>query len=151
MTQTTQRMASANAMQRFGASLAKNCHNGEKIFLQGELGVGKTTLVQGFLKQMGYQGIVNSPTYTLVETYRLHGIQLFHFDLYRIEDAQELEDIGIRDYFINGAICLVEWPEKGATLLIPPDIHVCITHCDIQREVEITANTPLGKQLIAAL
>lgn len=138
----------APAMEALGRRLASVCPPGSKLFLQGELGAGKTTLIRGFLNGLGHQGIVKSPTYTLVEPYQLDGLEVFHFDLYRINDPQELETLGIRDYFSGEAICLVEWPEKGAPFLGSPDIHIHIQYHAEQRNVLLDAKTPAGKKII---
>jgi len=140
----------APAMEALGRKLAGVCPSGSKLFLQGELGAGKTTLTRGFLNGLGYQGIVKSPTYTLVEPYQLDDLEIFHFDLYRISDPEELESIGIRDYFTGGGICLVEWPEKGAGHLGEPDVHIHIHYQDDQRNVLLEANTPSGEEIIRA-
>jgi len=140
----------APAMEALGQKLASLCHPGCKLFLQGELGAGKTTLVRGFLRGLGYQGIVKSPTYTLIEPYQLNDLEIFHFDLYRINDPQELESIGIRDYFSGSGICLLEWPEKGASLLGSPDVFIQIQYQDDQRKVSLEAKTSAGKDIISA-
>lgn len=110
------------AMLAFGQSLSKSCDCGIVIYLNGELGAGKTTLVRGFLRGFGFEGIVKSPTYTLVEPYQFSSQSIFHFDLYRLQDPQELLDIGIQDYFQQNAICLIEWPEQGRPFLTEADI-----------------------------
>ncbi len=118
--------------------------------MQGELGAGKTTLIRGFLNGLGYQGIVKSPTYTLVESYQLNDLEIFHFDLYRLNDPEELAAIGIRDYFSGDGIYLVEWPEKGAAFIGTPDVLLQIQYQDDQRKVLLEAKTSLGKEIIRA-
>src|SRR5690606_367478 len=100
-----------------GAELALASHPGEIIFLQGPLGAGKTTLVRGFFRALGYQGTIKSPTYTLVESYLINNQPYFHFDLYRLAHPHELFDIGFEDYLQINSICLIEWPEKAKEIL----------------------------------
>lgn len=126
------------AMLEFGSKLAKTCiPNAAIIYLKGNLGAGKTTLVRGFLRGCGYVGTVKSPTYTLVEAYDFKEFKVFHFDLYRLNDPQELEYIGIQEYFAPNNICLIEWPERGEPILPAPDLICEINIKDESRELQL--------------
>ncbi len=126
-----------DAMAAFAADLAKSCHAPCLIFLEGELGAGKTTLVRGFLRALGYRGPVKSPTYAMVETYELPQ-KIIHFDLYRLTDPMELEEMGLRDYFTEAAIIFVEWPERAGGILPNPDLRCYIEILPEGRKVEIS-------------
>lgn len=137
------------AMLDFGRRLAGLCPPGTVIFLHGELGAGKTTLVRGFLRGLGHAGAVRSPTYTLVEHYAPHHHLVYHFDLYRLGDAVELEFMGIRDYFGGPAICLIEWAQKGGRFLPAPDMDIHIYYEDAgRRRLHLVAGTAAGRRLL---
>lgn len=138
-------------METLGARMARDCRPGFSVFLSGELGAGKTTLTRGFLRALGYFGSVKSPTYTLVEPYELDSAIVYHFDLYRLSDPEELEFVGIRDYFGNKALCIVEWSERAANRLPVPDLRTVISYSEPGRRVKLIAATPAGARVIAGL
>lgn len=140
----------AAGMQTLGKSLAQCIQPGQVIYLSGELGAGKTTLVQGFLEALGYKKIVHSPTYTLVETYQLSNQTIHHFDFYRIHQMEELELIGIRDYFTKDAVCLIEWPERAKSILPEATLHCTmqLPHDLIGRFLEFSACSSDGIKII---
>ena len=132
-----------HAMQHIASELATHLKPGYLVTFDGPLGAGKTTLIQGILKAFGYQERVTSPTFALVHEYNgLHYqdklFQIAHFDLYRLESSQELDDLGFRDYLEPGTLCLLEWPTKAAEYLPSIDIHVDIAHCDTGRSIQAT-------------
>ncbi|VAW67445.1 tRNA threonylcarbamoyladenosine biosynthesis protein TsaE [hydrothermal vent metagenome] len=138
------------------AVIASHTPPGSIIFLQGDLGAGKTTLARGFLQALGHRGNVKSPTYTLVEPYLINQQQVYHFDLYRLGSPDELEYAGGRDYFDNESISLIEWPEKAAGYLPVADISCCLSYQKqsgaqgvIQgRQCVISSKTQKGQHII---
>ena len=139
------------ATEDLGARLALLLRDGLVIYLTGDLGAGKTTLVRGLLRQLGHDGPVKSPTYTLLEEYRLTGRSLYHFDLYRLHDPEELELIGIRDYADGRAIFLIEWPERGQGWLPQPDLVVRLEQGVQGRTASLQGTSAAGGMLLAAL
>ncbi|MDQ2993863.1 MAG: tRNA (adenosine(37)-N6)-threonylcarbamoyltransferase complex ATPase subunit type 1 TsaE [Pseudomonadota bacterium] len=135
------RIESEAAMHEFSAKLAAQVKAPCIIYLQGELGAGKTTLTRGFLRALGYDGPVKSPTFTLIETYEVNDKKIFHVDLYRLTDPDELEFIGLSDYFTNDTIGLIEWPERGADFLPAPDLICRITIEDDHRIIQIISRS----------
>jgi len=143
-------LADEAATLALGAELADVCSGGAILYLEGELGAGKTTLCRGLLTALGHRGAVKSPTYTLVETYVLPATQVHHFDLYRLADAEELEYMGIRDYFSDSTLVLVEWPQRGHGLLPPADIVVDFQAVNTGRQVSLSARSARGEHLLRA-
>lgn len=157
-------IADEAAMLALGASIARALQSkGGVIYLHGNLGAGKTTLSRGLLQALGVTGKVKSPTYTLVEPYELGPLTAYHFDLYRLADAEELEYMGIRDYVatdslktVNQAkatesLMIIEWPERGAGSLPAADLDIHIHYLDAQRRVILKANTARGNEILQCL
>lgn len=144
-------LADESAQVAFGQRLGQACNGEGLIFLQGTLGMGKTTLTRGILQAYGHKGAVKSPTYTLVEPYQLDTAQIYHFDLYRLADPEELEYIGIRDYFSSPALSVIEWPDKGAGILPESDMELTLTKKDDGRQALLVANTQRGAAILSKL
>lgn len=142
-------LADEAATLAFGNALANAIAPGMTVFLHGDLGAGKTTLVRGLLHGLGYSGRVKSPTYTLVEPYEHleksdFSLDLYHFDLYRFNDEEEWEAAGFRDFFNERSVCLIEWPEKASQLLPVADVEVYFTILPDGRSLRLQANTAAG-------
>ena len=144
-------LADEEAMVALGQRISQVTQGAGLIFLEGDLGAGKTTLSRGIIRGLGHTGAVKSPTFTLVEPYEIGDVRAFHFDLYRLVDPEELEFMGIRDYFGADTLCLVEWPEKGEGWLPAPDLEITLTYVNEQREAQIVARTAIGEAILERL
>jgi tRNA threonylcarbamoyladenosine biosynthesis protein TsaE len=144
----------AEATQRVGAAIARAVVGGMVVTLAGDLGAGKTTLVRGLLRARGFQRAVKSPTYTLVEDYLLSSLYFYHFDFYRFADPDEWETAGLAEYFRTDAVCLVEWPDRVAGVLPPPDLELVFSYPPADRdgrELAVTAHTSQGNRCLHAI
>lgn len=144
-------LADENATIALAQRLAARLKPGMVIYLHGDLGAGKTTLVRGMLNALGYSGRVKSPTYTLVEPYRAAGLDLRHFDLYRLHDEEEWEAAGFRDEFDGRNVFFIEWPENAPGLIPQADVEIAFEILAQGRNAAIHANTEMGKQCLEQL
>ncbi len=144
-------LAGATATRDLGREMAQHCQPPLIIYLNGELGSGKTTFAQGFIRAFGYAGIVKSPTFSLLEIYEFEGVTLYHFDLYRLQDVRELEYIGIRETSSErDAICLVEWPQRGRGAIPAADLTFNFQHHGGQRKVSCHAQSTSGRKVLTS-
>jgi len=132
-----------------GGAMAEGIEPGMMIYLTGELGAGKTTLVRGLVRALGYAGPVKSPTYALVELYKLSRLDLHHFDFYRFRDPREWIDAGFRESFNGRTVSLIEWPERAAGMLPPADLAVALALHGEGRNAELTSRSLKGQKLLA--
>lgn len=144
-------LADEAATLALGAALAPDLGPGRVVTLQGALGSGKTTLVRGLLRALGYQGRVKSPSYTLVELYSFSSLNLYHFDFYRFKDRSEWLNSGFRDYFNAQSACIVEWPERAEGLLAPPDLELQLAFARPGRAATLRARTAAGRDWLGAV
>ena len=145
----------ANATEAAGARLASELRGGMVIAISGELGAGKTTLVRGCLRALGWNAPVKSPTYMLVEEYPLSSLYFYHFDFYRFADPGEWETAGLAECFRDDSVCVVEWPERVAGLLPQPDLLLTLSHLAHPnadgRHLSLAAQTPSGERCVSAM
>jgi len=148
---TTFSLHDESATLKLGQQLAQQLRQGGVLYLQGDLGAGKTTLSRGIIQSLGHSGAVKSPTYTLVEPYELPGLRVFHFDLYRLADPEELEFIGIRDYFDPGTVCIIEWPDRGGNMIPPPDLVLSLEKQGCGRQASFVSSSEAGQTMLGRL
>jgi tRNA threonylcarbamoyladenosine biosynthesis protein TsaE len=145
----------AGATEAAGARLARGLAGGMIVTLSGDLGAGKTTLVRGCLRALGWAGAVKSPSYSLVEHYPLSSLYFYHFDFYRFADPGEWETAGLADCFRRDTVCLIEWPERVGGLLPAPDLALTFTFADdVQlsgRNLALAAHTEAGERCLTAM
>ncbi len=139
------------ATQSVGEKLAPALQPGMVVFLEGDLGVGKTSLSRALIRALGHAGAVKSPTYSLVEVYVISSLYLYHFDFYRFESPEEFLDAGFDEYFNDTALCLVEWPERAQGCLPPADLRLRLYHAGVGRVLEAVADSPKGQACLDAL
>jgi tRNA threonylcarbamoyladenosine biosynthesis protein TsaE len=148
-------LADADATEALGAALARSYTSGSRdsavVYLHGELGAGKTTCVRSLLRTLGVDGLIRSPTYTLVEAYEPRGITCVHVDLYRLEGPVDVEDLGLRDFLDTECLLLVEWPEKGGAALPPADIELTLEYWENSRQARLAAPTARGRRWLSIL
>ncbi len=142
-------LADELATLALGARIAQYClAESVTIHLEGELGAGKTTLVRGVLRGLGYNGNVKSPTYTLLEQYQLADRQVVHIDLYRLIDAESLYDLGLDDYLNDDKLCLIEWAIKGKPCLPQPDVIITMRYHGTGRYATLSTCSVIGDECI---
>lgn len=153
MTTAGVHLASAEDTEHVGAALARALKGGMVVALHGDLGTGKTTLVRGVLRGLGWKGPVKSPTYTLVECYAFSSLYLYHLDFYRFADPSEWETAGLADDFRSDSACLVEWPERVAALLPVADLDLRLSYSERgdSRDLTMTSSSAAGDRCIAEI
>ncbi len=142
-------LADADATEALGAALAQAFQRlpggSAVVYFHGELGAGKTTCVRSLLRQLGVEGSIRSPTYTLVETYPLAAVTCVHVDLYRVQGPGEVDELGLRDYFVGDCLLLVEWPERGAAALPMADVELTLAYQRDSRQCRLTGGSARGR------
>jgi tRNA threonylcarbamoyladenosine biosynthesis protein TsaE len=145
------KLPDAAATEMLGAALAPGVAPGRVLHLRGDLGAGKTTVVRGVLRGLGYDGKVKSPTYTLVEPYDLSRLHLYHFDFFRLKDGEAWKDSEFPEYFGPHAACLVEWPERAGPALTAPDLELRLEFLPDGRRAVLSSHSPAGEAWLSSL
>ncbi|MDM9561310.1 tRNA (adenosine(37)-N6)-threonylcarbamoyltransferase complex ATPase subunit type 1 TsaE [Bordetella petrii] len=146
--------AATEALARQFAPLVSGAGGGPvggRIHLQGDLGAGKTAFTRALLRECGITGRIKSPSYALLESYKVSNLYFYHFDFYRFTDSREWLDAGFRDLLRDEAIVLIEWPERAGGLLPPPDMQISLVYAEPGREVTLTAHTARGQTWLNAI
>jgi tRNA threonylcarbamoyladenosine biosynthesis protein TsaE len=143
-------LADEAATLALGAALAPCVAHGVVVYLDGDLGAGKTTLVRGLLRALGHAGPVKSPTYALVEIHAVSGLNLYHFDFYRFNQPEEYLDAGLDEYFSGTGVCLVEWPERAAPYVPGPDLHIRLNVEGAGRSARVQTGSERGEQCLTS-
>lgn len=144
-------LADEKDTETLGSALSAVLSPGLQIWLEGNLGMGKTTLTRGVLRGLGHEGKVKSPTYTLIEPYVVSRLDLYHFDFYRFNSPDEYLDAGLDEYFAGEGVCMVEWPDKALPYLPSPDVEIRLEARENGRFVEISGNTEAGRTCVIGL
>jgi len=144
-------LASLDATTRLGGQLAPLLRVGGVVYLYGDLGAGKTSLARAVLEALGYRGRVKSPTYTLVETYELDVLTVYHMDLYRLSDPEELEYLGVREMMKPSVLSLIEWPGHGLSYIASPDLIINLEYSDQGRCVQLSGKTIHGQSILSEI
>jgi tRNA threonylcarbamoyladenosine biosynthesis protein TsaE len=144
----------SGATEALGAALARafpGASSGAVVYLQGELGAGKTTCARSMLRTLGVTAPVRSPTYTLVDTYTLGNLDCVHIDLYRVQSTLEVEELGLRDLTGPGSFMMIEWPEKGGAAVPHADLELRLTYAGESRRASLGAASEVGGKWLANL
>ena len=149
-------LADSSVTDALGAALARSLPGavqtmGTVVYLQGDLGAGKTSCARSLLRALGVAGLVRSPTYTLVETYEVAALTCLHVDLYRLQTLTEVDELGLRDLVGPGYLLLVEWPERGAGALPPADLILHLSYAGNARRASLAGVTLLGREWVRTL
>ncbi len=138
-------------LDHIARDFARALRNPLRVYLSGHIGAGKTALTASVLGALGYPGVVKSPTFTFIEIYPLPVFAVYHLDLYRLKQPEELEVLGVRDYLEGEGICFVEWPERGGKELPPADIDVTINAADDIRIIDMSSQSNQGEEVLKRL